>query len=161
MPAEVGLCLTCRWKRVSANRRGSTFFRCARADSDARFVRYPALPVRACPGYEDAMLFVVLMHYTQPLPEVDAVRAAHTTHLERQAARGVTLAWARRDPPRGGVIIALAPDRATLDRVLSEDPYVAHGVAAPEIVEFAPRNVRLDFGSATARRDAGEDRRSS
>lgn len=34
------------------NRRGSTFFRCGRADTDARYPRYPALPVLECPGYE-------------------------------------------------------------------------------------------------------------
>jgi hypothetical protein len=48
----VGLCGSCRWMRTVSNRRGSTFFRCGRADSDARFPRYPALPVLACPGYE-------------------------------------------------------------------------------------------------------------
>ena len=32
--------------------RGSTFWRCLRADDDPRFVRYPALPVRECPGFE-------------------------------------------------------------------------------------------------------------
>jgi hypothetical protein len=29
----------------------SAFWRCARADSDPRFLRYPPLPVRACPGF--------------------------------------------------------------------------------------------------------------
>jgi hypothetical protein len=48
----VGLCRLCRWMRSVTNRRGSTFFRCGRADTDPRFPRYPALPVRACPGYE-------------------------------------------------------------------------------------------------------------
>jgi len=38
--------------RALTNRRGSTFFRCGRADTDARFVRYPPLPVLTCPGYE-------------------------------------------------------------------------------------------------------------
>ena len=50
--AAVGLCLDCRWMRATANRRGSTFYRCLRAESDARFTRYPPLPVLACPGYE-------------------------------------------------------------------------------------------------------------
>ncbi len=52
MTDDVGLCLTCRWMRAVTNRRGSTFYRCGRADTDPRFPRYPALPVRACIGYE-------------------------------------------------------------------------------------------------------------
>ncbi len=92
------------------------------------------------------MLFVVLMHYTKPLAEVDAVRAGHVAHLERQAAQGAILAWARREPPTGGVFVAAAPDRATLERIVSEDPYVTAGVAKPEVVEFRPPNVRLNLG---------------
>jgi hypothetical protein len=49
---EVGLCATCKWVRIVRNRRGSEFYRCMRADSDARFVRYPPLPVLQCPGFE-------------------------------------------------------------------------------------------------------------
>jgi hypothetical protein len=48
----VGLCATCQWMRTVTNRRGSVFYRCARAESDPRFVRYPPLPVLTCPGYE-------------------------------------------------------------------------------------------------------------
>jgi hypothetical protein len=56
MPASesVGLCLSCRWVRTVTNRRGSTFFRCGRADSDPSFPRYPPLPVLQCAGYENA-----------------------------------------------------------------------------------------------------------
>lgn len=91
------------------------------------------------------MLFAVLMHFSKPLAEVDAVRAEHVAYLERQAAQGTILAWARRDPPVGGLFIAAAPDRSTLEAVLSEDPYVKSGVARPEIVEFRPGNVRLNL----------------
>src|SRR5262245_15298210 len=117
---DVGLCLHCGWKRAVVNRHGSVFFRCLRAETDARVVRYPPLPVRACAGYEDAMLFLVLMQYAKPLPEVDAVRAEHTAHLERYAAQGVVLAWARRDPPVGGVLLVAAPDRAAVERAVGE-----------------------------------------
>ena len=89
------------------------------------------------------MLFVVLMHYTKPLADVDAVRADHLGHLERAAAQGTMLAWARRDPPSGGVLVAAAADRQALERVLAADPYVRAGVAKPEIVEFSEKNVRL------------------
>ena len=138
----VGLCFTCRWMRPAGNQRGSIFFRCTRADTDARFVRYPALPVRTCSSYEEAMLFVVLIHYTAPLDRVDAVRSDHLRHLETYAARGVFHAWARREPATGGVLIARAPDRAALEAVVAEDPYVRAGVARAEIVAFNPQNVR-------------------
>jgi uncharacterized protein YciI len=141
-PDAVGQCFTCRWMRSTTTRRGSTFFRCARAETDPRFVRYPALPVRDCPGYEDAMLFVVLLQYTQPLDAVNAVRAEHLRHLEAYAARGVIHAWARREPPTGGLFIATAPDRATLEAVVAEDPYVRAGVVVAEIVEVPQQNVR-------------------
>lgn len=128
--------------RATTNRHGSTFFRCLLAETDTRFTRYPPLPVRACAGYEVAMLFVILMHYTRPLPDVDAVRPDHVRYLEKLASEGVMRAWARRDPPSGGVLIAAAPDRASVEAVVALDPYVTAGVARPEIVAFDPRNVR-------------------
>jgi uncharacterized protein YciI len=143
---SVGLCFGCRWKRATTTRRGSTFFRCARADGDARFPRYPPLPVRSCSGYEEGMLFAVLVDYTAPLEEVDAVRPAHLAHLERYAREGVFRAWARRAPPTGGVLVAVTSDRATLEAIVARDPYVAGGVARVEIVPFDPANVRGALG---------------
>lgn len=143
----VGLCLTCRWARASTNRRDSTFYRCSRAEADPRFTRYPPLPVRSCPGYEVTMFFVVLMHYSKPLADVDRIRAEHIAHVQRAAGRGILVAWARRSPPVGGVLVATAPDRKTLEAVLAEDPYVKAGVASPEVVEFNPANVRGPFAS--------------
>ena len=88
------------------------------------------------------MLFAILLHYTKPLTALDAVRPRHLEHLERQARAGVFQAWARRDPPVGSVVIATAPDRATLEAIVAQDPYVLEGVARAEIVEFNPANVR-------------------
>jgi len=93
------------------------------------------------------MLFVVLLHYTAPLPAVDAIRPAHLDHVERHAREGVFRAWARRDPPAGGVLIAASRDRATLEAILARDPYVLAGVARTEIVTFSEANVRGLFGS--------------
>jgi hypothetical protein len=47
-----GLCGTCRHSRIVETRRGSTFRLCERSATDARFPRYPSLPVLACVGYE-------------------------------------------------------------------------------------------------------------
>jgi hypothetical protein len=47
-----GLCASCLHARVQESARGSTFWRCGRADDDARYRKYPPLPVRVCGGHE-------------------------------------------------------------------------------------------------------------
>jgi hypothetical protein len=49
----VGLCARCRYAARQETARGSVFWRCRRAETDPRFVRYPRLPVLACPGFEE------------------------------------------------------------------------------------------------------------
>jgi len=51
MGVETGLCGTCTMARRIATAKGSTFFHCERADSESAYVKYPRLPVLACPGY--------------------------------------------------------------------------------------------------------------
>jgi len=46
-----GLCETCRHARIVRSARGSVFVRCGLAASDARFAKYPRLPVARCDGY--------------------------------------------------------------------------------------------------------------
>jgi hypothetical protein len=48
---RIGLCAACAHARRIRTARGSTFWHCARAATDARFARYPPLPVRRCPGH--------------------------------------------------------------------------------------------------------------
>lgn len=50
-PGDPGLCGACRHGIPQASARGSVFWRCRRAESDSRFLRYPPLPVRACEGF--------------------------------------------------------------------------------------------------------------
>jgi hypothetical protein len=47
-----GLCATCQYMEATETRRGSVFFRCLRAQTDASFRKYPPLPVRQCHGYQ-------------------------------------------------------------------------------------------------------------
>jgi hypothetical protein len=47
-----GLCQTCIFARVIESARGSRFSLCRRSETDARFPRYPALPVLESAGYE-------------------------------------------------------------------------------------------------------------
>lgn len=49
--ADPGLCATCRHARILASKT-SLFLRCAMAEVDPDFPRYPRLPVLTCRGYE-------------------------------------------------------------------------------------------------------------
>jgi hypothetical protein len=48
---QVGLCLTCRHGRQVSSSRDSTFWLCELSIVDARFLKYPRLPVTSCTGY--------------------------------------------------------------------------------------------------------------
>jgi len=50
--AREGLCATCRHARAIKSDRGTRFLLCERSKTDARFPRYPPLPVIRCVGYE-------------------------------------------------------------------------------------------------------------
>ena len=52
MAMEPGLCASCAFARLIESARGSRFTLCRRSETDARFPRYPALPVLECAGYE-------------------------------------------------------------------------------------------------------------
>ncbi|PYX48878.1 MAG: hypothetical protein DMG79_10635 [Acidobacteria bacterium] len=50
--AEVGLCADCRFMRLIESDRGSAFYLCGLSATDARFPKYPRLPVLRCAGYK-------------------------------------------------------------------------------------------------------------
>jgi len=49
-----GLCATCKHAKRVQSDRGSTFLFCQLALSDARFPKYPRLPVKNCSGYSSS-----------------------------------------------------------------------------------------------------------
>lgn len=52
---SVGLCARCRHADVVHSARGSTFWRCSLSAHDARFPKYPRLPVLRCTGFEPTL----------------------------------------------------------------------------------------------------------
>ena len=49
---QVGLCSQCMHMREIHSDRGSTFYMCQLSATDARFPKYPRLPVLQCLGYQ-------------------------------------------------------------------------------------------------------------
>ncbi|MEU8979519.1 YciI family protein [Streptomyces sp. NPDC048309] len=81
-------------------------------------------------------MFVLDLTYTAPLDAVDAALDAHVAWLEEQYAAGVFLASGRKNPRDGGVIIAVAQDRARIEEIVAGDPFVTAGVCAYRVTEF-------------------------
>ncbi|KOV92574.1 hypothetical protein ADK65_33700 [Streptomyces sp. NRRL B-1140] len=82
-------------------------------------------------------MFVLELTYTAPLEAVDAVLEDHVDWLDEQYRQGVFLASGRKNPRDGGVIIAVAGDRARIEAIAAEDPFVTAGVCAYRVTEFA------------------------
>ncbi|MDJ0345274.1 YciI family protein [Streptomyces sp. H10-C2] len=81
-------------------------------------------------------MFVLELTYTAPLEQVDAALADHVDWLDRQYAAGTFLASGRKEPRDGGVILAVAADRAAIEDLVAGDPFVTAGVCAYRITEF-------------------------
>lgn len=81
-------------------------------------------------------MFVLLLTYTKPLPDVDALMRRHMAWLNEQYAAGRFLVSGRRIPRTGGVILARGDDRAEVEALAATDPFVTGGVATVEVIEF-------------------------
>ncbi|MFC8717804.1 YciI family protein [Kitasatospora sp. NPDC057198] len=86
-------------------------------------------------------MFILELSYTAPLERVDALLPAHVSWLEQHYAGGTFLASGRKVPRDGGVILAVAPDRPTVEALAATDPFVPAGVAAYRITEFVATTV--------------------
>ncbi len=81
-------------------------------------------------------MFVLVLTYTKPLAEVDALMRRHMAWLNRQYDEGRFIVSGRQVPRTGGVILARGDDREEIERIAAEDPFVAGGVATVDILQF-------------------------
>ena len=83
--------------------------------------------------------FVVSLHYVAPLRAVDAAMKAHIAFLEQHRRAGLFIAWGRKVPRTGGIILACGDSRAAIERIMQDDPFVAGHLAEVEVTEFLPK----------------------
>jgi uncharacterized protein YciI len=81
-------------------------------------------------------VFVLLLTYVKPLPEVDALMREHVAWLGEQYDAGRFLVSGRRNPRTGGVILARGDDREEIEAIAASDPFVSGGVATFEVIQF-------------------------
>lgn len=93
-------------------------------------------------------MFIVLLHYLQPLTVVERHLAEHRAYLDRHFSAGHFVASGPQVPRIGGAILARGLSRPELDDVLAEDPFYREKVAQYQVIEFEPN--RLGAGAQAA-----------
>lgn len=82
-------------------------------------------------------MFIIDIHYTAPLEEVDKYIDGHTAYLKKYAENNTFLIAGRKMPRTGGILIANASSREEVEKIIAEDPFYQHKVAEITITEFA------------------------
>ena len=81
-------------------------------------------------------MFIIELTYKVDLSEIDAAMKPHVAWLQRQYDAGIFIASGRKVPRDGGIIIATSSDRAALEAIIRQDPFVAGGLADARLIEF-------------------------
>lgn len=92
-------------------------------------------------------MYIVSLSYFRPVEEVDALLEPHIQWLDRYFAAGVFLAAGRKEPRTGGIVLVKDIDRARLDTILAEDPFVA--VANYEVTQVNMTRATEAFAALT------------
>jgi uncharacterized protein YciI len=81
-------------------------------------------------------MFVIELIYKADLARIDAHMRAHVKFLKKYYASGHFVVSGRKIPRDGGIILALGADRAQIEAIAREDPFVREGLADVRIIEF-------------------------
>ena len=92
-------------------------------------------------------MFVVLLRFSTNKGEASRLMADHNAWIRRNFDEGVFLLAGGIKPGLGGAILAYATSLADLQKRIGDDPFVAQGVVAAEIIELSPSKAddRLSF----------------
>jgi len=95
-------------------------------------------------------MFIVILHYVQPLAAIEAHLEEHRDFLDRNYAAGRFLASGPQVPRTGGVILVKGLSREELDAVLAEDPFYREQAASYQVIEFNPTKFGVGVESILA-----------
>jgi uncharacterized protein YciI len=90
-------------------------------------------------------MFVIELIYKVDLADIDAAMKPHVAWLDCHYNDGTFVASGRKVPRDGGIILATAPDRAAVEAIVAEDPFVARGLAEARVIEFRASQRAVDL----------------
>ena len=82
--------------------------------------------------------FIVMIHYTSPMDEIDKVRPSHRVFLQSGYDAGLLLMSGPQCPRSAGIAVARASDLAEIVAFFKNDPYQVNNLASYEFLEFEP-----------------------
>lgn len=83
-------------------------------------------------------MFLIFLRFSEAKARAGALMAEHNAWLQRGFERGLFLVAGSLQPQAGGMIIAHGTDRAAIEALIAEDPFVAEKVVSVEIHEVQP-----------------------
>jgi uncharacterized protein YciI len=83
-----------------------------------------------------SVMFVIELVYKADLAHIDAHMKAHVKFLKKYYDSGHFLVSGRKIPRDGGIILAVGSNRADIEAIAREDPFVARGLADVRVIEF-------------------------
>lgn len=83
-------------------------------------------------------MFVVALRFSANKAQAPQFMAAHNAWIKRGFDEGIFLLTGSLQPGAGGAVIAHKISRGDLEARVKQDPFVAEGVVAADILEIAP-----------------------
>jgi uncharacterized protein YciI len=96
-------------------------------------------------------MFIIELTYTADLARIDAAMRAHMQFVNAHYASGHFIVSGRKIPRDGGIIVAVGRDRAEIEAIAQQDPFVTKGLATARVVEFRVSQRADDAGARLAR----------
>ena len=81
-------------------------------------------------------MFIIELTYTADLARIDASMRAHMQFINAHYASGHFVVSGRKIPRDGGIIVAVGTDRADIEAIAAQDPFVTKGLATARVIEF-------------------------
>lgn len=92
-------------------------------------------------------MFIIDITYIKPIEIVEKYLVEHRNFLEEGYQKNYFVASGPKNPRTGGIIISQLKDRAMLEQILKEDPFLVHDIAEYHLIEFEPVKFHKNFSS--------------
>ena len=92
-----------------------------------------------------SQMFIINLNYIAPLEKIDARMKEHMVFLNACYREGLFIVSGRKIPRTGGIILAKGSSKEALEELMRNDPFIAHGLAEFDVIEFLASQSHPDF----------------